>query len=93
MVGSGIDDLTLYPRANLRLAQEILGSGGLIISENPVGTKPQTWDFIKRNRLIAAPPEGAELNAAIFGLSIFSVESEGRGARFTMSFPRGSAPA
>jgi len=54
VVGSGIDDAALYPRANLRLAQEILGSGGLIISENPAGTKPQTWDFIKRNRLIAA---------------------------------------
>ena len=54
VVGSGIDDLTLYPRANLRLAQEILANGGLIISENPEGTKPQTWDFIKRNRLIAA---------------------------------------
>ena len=54
MVGSGIDDLTLYPRANLRLAQEILASGGLIISENPVGVKPQNWDFVKRNRLIAA---------------------------------------
>ena len=54
VVGSGIDDASLYPRANLRLAQEILASGGLIISENPAGTKPQTWDFIKRNRLIAA---------------------------------------
>jgi DNA processing protein len=54
VVGSGIDDAALYPRANLRLAQEILATGGLIISENPPGTKPQTWDFIKRNRLIAA---------------------------------------
>ena len=54
VVGSGIDDAALYPRANLRLGQEILASGGLIISENPPGTQPQTWDFIKRNRLIAA---------------------------------------
>ena len=54
VVGSGIDDLTLYPRANLRLGKEILANGGLIISENPVGAKPQNWDFVKRNRLIAA---------------------------------------
>ena len=54
VVGSGIDDAALYPRANLRLGQEILATGGLIISENPPGTQPQTWDFIKRNRLIAA---------------------------------------
>lgn len=54
VVGSGIDDETLYPRANLRLGQEILKSGGLIISENPAGYKPQPWDFVKRNRLVAA---------------------------------------
>lgn len=54
VVGSGADDGSLYPRANLRLAQEILANGGLIVSENPPGTKPQNWDFPKRNRLIAA---------------------------------------
>jgi DNA processing protein len=54
VVGSGIDDEALYPRANLRLGQEILKCNGLIISENPAGTKPQPWDFVKRNRLIAA---------------------------------------
>jgi len=54
VVGSGIDDAALYPRANLRLGQEILANGGLIISENPDGTQPQPWDFVKRNRLIAA---------------------------------------
>jgi DNA processing protein len=53
VVGSGCDDAALYPRANLRLAKEILSSGGLIISENPPGTKPQNWDFPKRNRIIA----------------------------------------
>jgi DNA processing protein len=54
VVGSGIDDDSLYPRANLRLANEIIRSGGLIVSENPPGTKPQNWDFPKRNRIIAA---------------------------------------
>jgi len=54
VVGSGVDDASLYPRANLRLAREILKNGGLIISENPAGTKPANWDFPKRNRVIAA---------------------------------------
>lgn len=54
VVGSGLDDLALYPRANLRLAKDILLGGGLIVSENPPGTKPQNWDFPKRNRVIAA---------------------------------------
>ena len=54
VVGSGIDDEAIYPRANFPLAKEILANGGLFVSENPAGTKPQTWDFPKRNRVIAA---------------------------------------
>jgi DNA processing protein len=54
ILGSGIDDETIYPRANFKLAERILASGGAVISENPPKTKPQEWDFPKRNRLIAA---------------------------------------
>jgi len=54
VVGSGIDDASIYPRSNFRLAKELLAEGGLIISENPPGTHPQNWDFPKRNRIIAA---------------------------------------
>lgn len=54
VIGSGVDDASIYPRANFRLAKEILTSGGLLVSENPPGTKPQNWDFPKRNRIIAA---------------------------------------
>jgi DNA processing protein len=54
VVGSGIDDASIYPRANFRIAKEILIGGGLFISENEPGTKPQNWDFPKRNRIIAA---------------------------------------
>ena len=54
VLGSGIDDASIYPRANLSLAIRILARGGVIISENPPGTRPQQWDFPKRNRLIAA---------------------------------------
>ena len=32
VVGSGIDDASIYPRSNFRLAKELLASGGLIIS-------------------------------------------------------------
>jgi DNA processing protein len=54
ILGSGIDDETIYPRGNFALAKRILENGGAIISENPANTKPQQWDFPKRNRLIAA---------------------------------------
>lgn len=54
VVGSGIDDASIYPRSNYRIAQEILKGNGLFISENVAGTHPQNWDFPKRNRIIAA---------------------------------------
>jgi len=54
VLGSGVDDAVLFPRANLGLARRLLSAGGLIISENPPGTHPQNFHFPKRNRIIAA---------------------------------------
>lgn len=54
VLGSGVDDASVYPRANFPLARRILETGGAVVSENPPGTKPRDWDFPKRNRLIAA---------------------------------------
>jgi DNA processing protein len=54
VLGSGVDDDSLYPRANLGLARRLLSAGGLILSENPPGTHPQNFHFPMRNRVIAA---------------------------------------
>ncbi len=52
VLGTGIDDKSIYPRPNLKLAQEILEHGGLIISEFPPGTPPLKHHFPMRNRII-----------------------------------------
>lgn len=51
VLGSGINDIS--PKTNLRLAQEIIDSGGLIISEFSPDTPPYPWNFPQRNRIIA----------------------------------------
>lgn len=51
--GSGLDWNTLYPRANVGLAHEILKAGGALISEFEPETKAADWTFPKRNRIMA----------------------------------------
>ncbi len=49
--GCGID--IVYPAENRKLADEILASGGAILSELPVGTQPLPENFPTRNRIIS----------------------------------------
>ena len=49
--GSGAD--VAYPASGRRLFQELLDSGGAIISENPWGTPAMPHTFLLRNRIIA----------------------------------------
>ncbi len=51
--GSGLNPDVIYPASHQRLAQEILESDGLLISEYPPHTKAARWTFPKRNRLMA----------------------------------------
>lgn len=53
VLGSGLDEKSIYPAANRRLAQEIIASGGALISEFPPGTPPYRQNFPQRNRIIA----------------------------------------
>ncbi|MCK9578375.1 DNA-processing protein DprA [bacterium] len=57
VLGSGIDKSSLYPKENIRLAQEIIANGGLIISEYPPQSKPTRYSFPDRNRIIAGLSE------------------------------------
>ena len=54
VLGSGVD--VPYPRANLRLYDEIRGHG-VILSEVPPGRRPFRWTFPARNRIMAALAE------------------------------------
>lgn len=49
--GTGID--VVYPKENKKLAEEILATGGTIVSEVPVGTFPAPQNFPRRNRIIS----------------------------------------
>ncbi len=49
--GTGIDGL--YPKENAKLADEILESGGAIVSQFPLGTPPLRENFPYRNRIIS----------------------------------------
>lgn len=53
VLGTGVDDTSIYPRENLPLAHDILAHGGLIISEYKPGTPPHASHFPARNRIIA----------------------------------------
>ncbi len=51
--GSGLNDGVLYPRANLRLAMDILNQDGCIISESEPDFKARPESFPQRNRIMA----------------------------------------
>ena len=55
-MGNGLD--MVYPRENIELANEIIKSGGAIISEYPCGTKPDKMNFPARNRIISGISSG-----------------------------------
>lgn len=54
--GTGID--VIYPKENKRLAEQILESGGAILSEYPMGTFPAPQNFPIRNRILSGMSVG-----------------------------------
>ena len=56
VIGSGLKQI--YPEENRKLAQEIINSGGCLISEYEPNQKVNMKNFPKRNRLICALSEG-----------------------------------
>ncbi len=51
--GSGLDSDVLYPRSNVRLAEQIYESGGILISEFEPNVRANVWTFPLRNRIMA----------------------------------------
>ncbi len=56
VLGNGLD--MIYPKENIELANEIIRSGGAIVSEYPCGTKPDKMNFPARNRIISGISKG-----------------------------------
>ena len=56
VLGSGLDEI--YPKQNIQLAKQIINMGGCIITEYPLGTKPEKHNFPQRNRIISGLSKG-----------------------------------
>lgn len=52
VLAGGLD--SIYPASNAGLANKIVETGGLLISEYRPGVKPQQYSFINRNRIVSA---------------------------------------
>jgi DNA processing protein len=63
VLGTGID--VTYPPENKQLHEEIAAKG-VVISEFPMGTKPQPYNFPRRNRIISGLSLGVVVVEASF---------------------------
>ncbi|MDP3052077.1 MAG: DNA-processing protein DprA [bacterium] len=59
VLGSGLGNNVIYPRANYRLAEEIVNKGGCLISEYPFSMKATIFTFPQRNRIVAGLSKAA----------------------------------
>lgn len=53
VLGTGLDEKSIYPKENIQLARRIIENGGCLISEYPTGTKAAQFTFPQRNRIIS----------------------------------------
>ena len=56
VIGNGLD--SVYPKENSKLYEEIIKNEGTIITEYPLGTKPNKMNFPARNRIISGLSKG-----------------------------------
>ncbi len=62
VMGCGID--ICYPKSHNKTYERIIAEGGGILSEYPPGTKPLSWFFPQRNRIIAGLSDGVLVTEA-----------------------------
>lgn len=53
VLGAGIDKESIYPFENIRVFERIIEKDGIVISEYPLKTKPYSYNFPYRNRIIS----------------------------------------
>lgn len=63
VLGSGVDEKSIYPAANRKLAKEIEACG-CVMSEFPIGTPPLKQHFPARNRIVSGISRGVLITEA-----------------------------
>jgi DNA processing protein len=53
VLGTGLDEKSIYPKENINLARKIVELGGCLISEYPPGTPGSKITFPQRNRIVS----------------------------------------
>lgn len=62
VLGSGLNNI--YPKENEKLAEEIIASGGAVVTELPPNTEPLAFRFPARNRIVSGLSQGLLLAEA-----------------------------
>ena len=57
VLGTGVNKEVLYPLENKRIYERIIETNGIILSEYPINTKPISYHFPARNRIISGLSE------------------------------------
>lgn len=86
VMGTGLNNL--YPSHNVKLADEIVGSGGVLLSEFPLDAKAEAWHFPLRNRIISGLSLGTlVVEATVRSGSLITARLAGEQGREVFAIP------
>lgn len=86
ILGTGID--FIYPRRHIALADDIVASGGVIVSEYIPGTPPKAHNFPARNRIISGVSMGTlVIEAAVKSGSLITAKLAAEQGRDVFAIP------